>query len=52
MKKKELNTGQLQIRIQPSLHEKFKEVCERKYASISSVVKELIVKFLEDNEKK
>ena len=52
MEKKEQNTGQLQIRIQPTLYERFKKICERKYASISSVVKELVVKYVEDNEDK
>ena len=50
MEKKEQNTGQLQIRIQPSLYERFRKICEKKYASISSVVKDLIVKFVEGSE--
>jgi predicted DNA-binding protein len=49
--KKEQNTSQLQIRIQPSLYERLKKVCEHKYKSISGTMKDLIVKFVEENEK-
>lgn len=52
MNKKERNTGQLQIRIQPSLFDRFRKICEKKYASISGVIKELIVKYVEENENK
>jgi predicted DNA-binding protein len=50
MDKKEQNTGQLQIRIQPSLHKRLKKVCERKYKTISSTIKDLIVEFIKENE--
>ena len=50
MTKKEQNTAQLQIRIQPSLYDRLKKVCDKKYKSISGAMKDLIVKFVEDNE--
>ena len=52
MSKKEQNTAQMLIRIQPSLYEKFKLVCDKKYTSVSGMVKEMIVKFVEENEEK
>jgi predicted DNA-binding protein len=52
MNKKEQNTSQLQIRIRPSLLEKFKKVCEKKYKSVAGAIKEMIVKFVEENEGK
>lgn len=51
MKNKEQNTAQLQIRIQPSLFECFKKVCDEKYKSVSGTLKDLIVEFVEKNEK-
>ena len=52
MAKKEQNTAQLQIRIQPSLYDRLKKVCDCKYKSISGAMKDLIVKFVEENETK
>jgi hypothetical protein len=51
MNKKEQNTDQLQIRIQPSLFKKFKKTCEKKYKSVSGALKDLIIKFVEENKK-
>ena len=50
--KKEKNTAQLQIRIRPSLLKRFKKVCDKKYKSVAGAVKEVIVKFVEENEEK
>lgn len=52
MDKKELNTAQLQIRIQPSLFEQFKMVCDKKYKSVSGMLKDLIVKCIEEHKGK
>jgi len=48
--KKEQSNSQLQIRIPFSLLKRLKGVCNQKYRSVSSVVKELILKFVEENE--
>ena len=50
MDKKEQNTAQVQIRIQPSLYERFKKMCEKKYGTISGVIKDLMVKAVEESE--
>jgi hypothetical protein len=52
MDKKELNTSQVQIRIQPSLFKKFKSVCDKKYKSVSGMLKDLIVRCIEENKDK
>ena len=52
MNKKEQNTAQLQIRIQPSLFKKFKLVCDKRYKSVSGMLKDLIVKCIDENEDK
>ena len=50
--KKEKSTEQLMLWIQPTLYKRFKKVCEKKYSSVSGMVKKLIVDFVEKNEDK
>jgi predicted DNA-binding protein len=52
MNKKEQNTNQMRICIQPSLHKRLKKVCEQKYKTVSGVIKDLILVFVEENEEK
>jgi predicted DNA-binding protein len=52
MDKKEQNTMQMQIRIQPSLYRRLQAISEAKYKSVSGLIKDLIVKFLDENEGK
>jgi len=49
MSKKEKSTEQLMLWVPPSLNKKFKKVCEKKYSSVSGMIKELMVKFIEAN---
>jgi phage-related protein len=49
MNTKEKATAQMLVWIQPSLYKQFKKVCEKKYSSVSGMVKKLMVKFIEEN---
>ena len=51
MDKKEKSTEQMLVFMQPSLYKRFRKVCEKKYSSVSGIVKKLIVEFVEKNEK-
>lgn len=44
---KEKVTQELGIRIQPSLFKKFQEKCTKKYKTVSEVLRELIVAYVE-----
>jgi metal-responsive CopG/Arc/MetJ family transcriptional regulator len=46
--KKENSEKLLQVRMQESLLEKFKEKCNKKYKKFSEVVREMIVKYVEE----
>jgi predicted DNA-binding protein len=48
---RENSDKEMQIRMPPSLYERFKTICDGRYKSVSAVVKELMVKFVEDNER-
>lgn len=52
MDKKEQNTAQLQIRIRPSLYDKLKKTCQKRYISVSGAIKGMILDFIEQNEEK
>ena len=48
---KEKATKDICIRIQPSLHERFKQACEGEYKTVSQVVKELMLQYVRQYEK-
>jgi hypothetical protein len=50
MDKKEKSTEQMLVFMQPSLYKRFRKVCEKKYSSVSGMVKKLILEFVEKNE--
>jgi hypothetical protein len=52
MDKKEKSTEQMLVFMQPSLYKRFRKVCEKKYSSVSGMVKKLILEFVEKNEDK
>jgi metal-responsive CopG/Arc/MetJ family transcriptional regulator len=45
--KKEKITELLNIRIQPTLMEKFKKKCNKNYKTFSEVIRELIIRYIE-----
>jgi len=49
---RELQTHNLIVRIQPTLFKQFRVTCESKYKKFSEVVRELIVKYVEENQLK
>lgn len=50
--KKEKSSAQLHIAIRPSLLKKFELICDKNYKSVSGLVKELMVKYIEENKEK
>jgi hypothetical protein len=46
--KKEKFTEEIRIVVPPSLRSAFKEKCEKRYKNISEVLRELMVKYLEE----
>ena len=50
--KKEKYTEEIRIVVPPSLYAPFVEKCEKKYKTISEVLRELMVKYLEEGERK
>ena len=47
---KEKSNREIRVVMQPSLYEKFKDKCESDYKTVSETIRELIVKYLrEDN---
>jgi metal-responsive CopG/Arc/MetJ family transcriptional regulator len=43
---KENKDKDMLVRVQPTLFDKFKEVCERNYKSISEVIREFMVEYI------
>ena len=50
--KKENVTKMLGVKLHPSLFDKLEATAKQKYKTVSEVVRDLIVKFIEENEKK
>ena len=46
---KEKATKDVNFRIQPSLYEQFQKRCTKKYKKISEVIRELMLKYIEEN---
>ena len=49
--KKEKFTQEIRLVVPPSLRENFKEKCEKKYKTVSQVLRELMVEYLEEGGK-
>ena len=48
---KENSTKLMPVLVPPTLYKQFKQLCDQQYRSVSSVVKELMIKFLEEQSK-
>ena len=48
---KEKLTKDLVIMLQPTLHKKFKDACNKNYESLSNVVRDFIRRYVKENEK-
>ena len=52
MNKKENVTHPLCVKIHPTLFHKLEELSKMKYKTVSEIVRDLIAKFVEENDKK
>ena len=46
---KEKYTKELLVMLPPSLHEQFKDTCDKNYKMISEVIREFIIKYISRN---
>lgn len=46
---KEKATKDVNLRIQPSLYQKFTKICNKNYKKKSEVIRELMLKYIEEN---
>ena len=46
--KKEKITREIRVLMQPSLYERLEKKCQEKYKTISDIIRELVVKYLEE----
>jgi len=46
---KEKATKDVNLRIQPSLYQKFTEACDKNYKKKSEVIRELMLRYIEEN---
>ena len=46
---KEKATKDLNLRIQPSLYKNFKNCCDKNYKKVSEVIREFMLRYIEEN---
>lgn len=52
MKKKELISRSLGVKVHPSLFEKFSGSCKKNYKTVSEVIRDFMAKYVQDNQNK
>ncbi len=46
---KEKSTRDVNLRVQPSLYNQFQKQCTKNYKKVSEVIRELMLKYIEEN---